>query len=287
VNDARELGRSASGRGHFMKGAAVVRSVARFMTALVVASIAGEIVAVPAAFFVDIVVGGNVTGGRWPLNVENVVVVCFKGLAIGCIAGSIVKKRGMLVGALAAFVPLWFFITVSLIMNRDPTAMIAAQYDTKPAVWSWIALAPAMISGHFAAKAASAHGRGFVLYVVGLGFLAGAGIGSALIHLYTGYIAYQEIGLFAALLTLSMPPLSEIVWFIILWHDTGVVLNLYTLRLLAWGLLILIGVVMLFSVVKRTKRSHLSFGLDEAKHPEDRRHTDRMGTLSRFTRARG
>jgi hypothetical protein len=51
-----------------------------------------------------------------------------------------------------------------------PQAMTAAQYDIA-AFWAWIALAPAMVSGHFAAKEASAHGGGAVLYVVGFSFL--------------------------------------------------------------------------------------------------------------------
>jgi hypothetical protein len=191
------------------------------------------------------------------VNAENVALVCFKGLVIGCIAGSIARKLGWLAGALAAFVPLWFFIAAVLIVNRDPTEMIATESDTHPAVWSWIALVPAMVSGHFAAKEASAHGGGAVFYVVGLGFLAGAGVASALVHLYTAYVAYQSMGFFAALLTFSLPPLSEIVWFIIFWHETGVFLNLYTLRLLAWGLLILIGAVMLL-LGNRAKKDGLA-----------------------------
>jgi hypothetical protein len=65
------------------------------------------------------------------------------------------------------------------------------------------------------------------------------------------------MGLFAALLTFSLPPLSEIVWFGICWHVTGVFLNLYTLRLLAWGLLLLIGVVMLL-LGNRAKKDRLA-----------------------------
>jgi hypothetical protein len=52
---------SAVAWGNVMKA---VRSLGRFLAALIVASIVGELVAVPAAFFIDIVVGGNVTGGR-------------------------------------------------------------------------------------------------------------------------------------------------------------------------------------------------------------------------------
>jgi hypothetical protein len=77
------------------RAASVIGALVKVIAALVVAPIVGEIVAVSAAFFVDIVVGANATGGRWPLTVENVIVVSFKGLVIGCIAGSILKKRGM------------------------------------------------------------------------------------------------------------------------------------------------------------------------------------------------
>jgi hypothetical protein len=63
-------------------------AIGRFIVAIIVAPIAGEIAGFPAALFIDIVVGADVTGGRWPLNVGNIVVACVKGLVVGCVAGS-------------------------------------------------------------------------------------------------------------------------------------------------------------------------------------------------------
>jgi hypothetical protein len=55
-----------------------VSRFSRFIVAITVAPIVGEIAAIPAAFFIDIVAGDDVTGGRWPLNIANVLLVFFK-----------------------------------------------------------------------------------------------------------------------------------------------------------------------------------------------------------------
>jgi hypothetical protein len=151
----------------------------------------------------------------------------------------------MLVAALANFALLATFITIEQIQNRDATEYLATIYDTRPSLWAWIGLAPAMISGHFAAKAAQ-QGVWLLFQAVGSVFLFWvAGIGSIVLHLYTTYGAYQTSGVLAALLTLAMPLLSELYWFLAIWHTTEVFFNLYTLRLLALGCLYLIGAVLL------------------------------------------
>jgi len=225
-------------------------AIFRFVAAIIVAAIVGELGAIPAALFIDIVAGADVTGGRWPLNIPNVVLVCFKGLVVGCVAGLIAKKRGMLVAALANFLPLQVFIVGTLIINRDPTEYLKTIYDTHPSLWTWIGLVPAMVSGHFAAKTAQ-QGVWIIFQVVGGLFMFwAAGIGAAAIHLYTTYVAYQTSRVLAALLTFGMPPLSELYWLVSIWYATGALFNLYTLRILALGFLYLTGGVLIGVGVK-------------------------------------
>jgi hypothetical protein len=150
----------------------------------------------------------------------------------------------------AVFVPLELFTAMEIIKNRDMSEYIAAIYDTKLALWVWIALIPAMIAGHFAARVAEGS-RSRVIQVVGAIFLFwGAGLASFAIHIYTTYLAYQTAGAFAAFVTLGLPPISEVYWFMHIWSATGVFFNLYTLRILALGCLYLIGAALLGIGVK-------------------------------------
>jgi hypothetical protein len=227
-----------------MWGYAGMLTVIRYVTAVLAASIIGEAIAIPAAVAIDIIAGSEVTGGRWPLNLANVVLVCFKGAIIGCVAGTIAKKRGALVSAIAVFIPLEIFIAFEIIRNRDMSEYLATIYDTKPALWVWIALIPAMISGHYAAKAAQ-QSRWLVVQNVGMVILLGGlSVGAATIHLYTTYAAYMASGIIGAIITFAMPPASEIYWFVSIWYSTGIFLNLYTARLLMSGLLTLVLLVL-------------------------------------------
>src|SRR5437899_1665063 len=67
-------------------------------------------------------------------------------LLVGFFAGFFAKRRGKLVGALAQFVPVIFILAASLMLNRD---ILGAQdnYQTRPALWTWIGLIPAIIGG--------------------------------------------------------------------------------------------------------------------------------------------
>jgi hypothetical protein len=154
-----------------------------------------------AALFIDIVAGAEVTGGRWPLNLANIVLVCFKGSVVGCVAGTIAKRRGMLVAGAATFLPLEVFVAMEIIRNRDMSEYIAITYETEPALWVWVALPPAMIGGYLAAKGAKDR-RAHVVFMVGMIFLVSGNIGSAAFHLYTAVIAYQSSGGISAFLTL-------------------------------------------------------------------------------------
>ena len=215
----------------------------RYIAAILVASSIGEVVAIPAAVAIDIFAGAEVTGGRWQLNLANIVLACLKGAIIGCVAGTIAKKRAMLLSAIAVFLPLMFLTTVQIIQNLDISEHLATIYDTKPALWIWIALIPAMVSGHFAAKAAQ-QSRWLVVANVGAVILfGGLSIGAATIHLYTTYVAYTVLGVIAAIITFGMPPVAEFYWLGSIWYATGTFLNVYTVRLLMCCVLTLLLIV--------------------------------------------
>ena len=67
-----------------------------------------------------------------------------------------------------------------------------------------------------------------------------AWIGGALIHLYTIYIAYTVSGVFAALLSLVFPVISQAYWFFAAWNITGNFINEYSIFLLSYMLLFLV-----------------------------------------------
>lgn len=80
--------------------------------------------------------------------------------------------------------------------------------------------------------------------LAGIGCLT-AGIGQILliclslgIHFYTIYISFYLGGVLWGILTIFLPPLSEIFWFIILWAKCGF-FNTYTYAILAYIALIL------------------------------------------------
>jgi len=124
-------GHVASNR--LMETARPTRQFVRYIVAILIAILAGLMVQVLAAAFIDGVLGYEV-GGRWSLNVQNAIVIFLHGAAVGCVAGAIAKKRGVLISAIAAVI--WDI------------------FDPPPELWAWIEVIPAMICGHFSTKIA-------------------------------------------------------------------------------------------------------------------------------------
>jgi hypothetical protein len=58
-------------------------------------------------------------------------------------------------------------------------------------------------------------------------------LGGLALHLWTGYIAYRTSGFIIIVLTLFLPGFAETVWFVVIWRETGVFLNWYTLAVLS------------------------------------------------------
>jgi len=212
----------------------------RAILAVIAGALVGQLAQVPLALLLDLIYRGDVTAGRWPLNSANVILVSLVGLLTGLSAGWIAGKRGKLVAAVAQFLPLFAFVTFEMVRNVDLTTYVAQQYETKPALWTWIGLIPAIIGGHYGAS----KGRQM------LSFLAGGLAGSVMVlssisglalHGYTCIVAYEASGLGAAVLTFMLPPASEVYWFVRIWDENGVFWNSYSLAVAAWVALLAVG----------------------------------------------
>ena len=189
--------------------------------------VTGQIAQVPMAVLLDLVWQNDVTGGRWPFTPPNLLLACMVGLIAGFSTGWIAGRRGKLLGGVGIFLPLWVLLTVAVMKNVDPTDYFEQMYDTRPALWAWIALVPGIIGGHFGARDGKRYFNR-AAYICGVGFLWLAGIGFSLFHLYTVFIAFEIAGLMAAMITLSFPFVAELYWLWRSWNDSGHFLNNYT-----------------------------------------------------------
>lgn len=187
----------------------------------------GEIAQVVFALLLDLVWEHDVTGGRWPLTLPNVLVTCLAGVVTGFTVGWVAGKRGKLLAALATFLPLLLFTTFFLVKNQDPTAYFQRAYDTKPALWVWIALIPSIVGGHFG----SLNGKRYfnrASAFCGVGFLWLAYTGFGLFHLYTTFIVFEMAGFINAVITFFFPVISELYWLWHIWRLSGHFFNHYT-----------------------------------------------------------
>jgi hypothetical protein len=220
-------------------------TVLRYTAAVIAASIIGEIVIVPIALGIDAINGAVITGGDWKFNFANLASVCLKGAAIGCVAGTIAKKQGVLVSALAVFLPLvgtLLFGIVSAISTGqliDPSRYATVLATSKLSLWTLVALAPAMLFGYMSANEAQ-RSRWLVLGYVGmLTAFGGAFVALFAIHFYTVYLAYEASGPIAAFFTLGFPFVAELFWLV-----AGTFSHDYTMRLLTCGALAIFMIVL-------------------------------------------
>lgn len=209
----------------------------RYILAIAFGAIVGEVINFPLALAIDLMFGGDVTGGRWALSAPNVILTLLKGGAIGFTAGYIAQHRGKLMAALATFLPLELVLAAEIIQNRHILSFYKEQLDTEPVLWLWIAVGPAMIAGHLAVK----YGRqSLVALTGGIGglfiFIFYAGMLS--FHFFTIVVAYAASGLFASIVTTVAPPFGELYWFFHIWHENGTIANQYDLMFL---MLVLVG----------------------------------------------
>ena len=208
--------------------------------AVVGGAIIGQIAQVPLALLLDLIWQNDVTGGRWPFTIPNVLLTCMVGLLAGFSTGWIAGRNGKLLGVIVIFLPLWVFLTVTIMKNLDPTEHFERIYDTKPALWVWIALLPGCVGGHFGALDGKRYFNRAAFFC-GVGFLWLAGIGFSLFHIYTCFIAFKIAGFIAATISLALPFVAELYWFWRIWNDSGYFLNHYTSLILTLLVFLIIG----------------------------------------------
>jgi hypothetical protein len=189
--------------------------------------IIGQVVQVPLAFLLDLFWQNDVTGGRWPLTLPNILLAGLVGLIAGFSTGWVAGRRGKLLGAIAIFLPLLLLLTITIIRNVDPTEYFKQLYDTKPSLWVWVALLPGILGGHFGALDGKRYFNRSALFCAA-GFAWVAGIGFSLFHLYTAFIAFEAAGFVAAIITLSFPVIAELYWGWRIWNESGYFLNHYS-----------------------------------------------------------
>lgn len=80
-----------------------MQQIIRYIVAILIAVLVGQIVQDFVAVFIDIMVGHEATGGRWTLDVADVILIIIQVAAVGCVAGAIAKKRAILISAIAVF----------------------------------------------------------------------------------------------------------------------------------------------------------------------------------------
>ena len=104
-----------------------LKQFVRYAVAIVVGLVTSEALGILLAPGIGALAGQDVTGGRWALNEANVVLTVCKGLPAAFTAGHIARRRGILIGALTAFLPLVAVLLLSLAMNRDILGAIEEQ----------------------------------------------------------------------------------------------------------------------------------------------------------------
>lgn len=60
-----------------------------------------------------------------------------------------------------------------------------------------------------------------IFMAIGALLMIGAQLAALALHVFTVYIAYQATGWLGAILTLVMPGISELYWFVMGWVHTG------------------------------------------------------------------
>lgn len=80
--------------------------------------------------------------------------------------------------------------------------------------------------------------------LAGVGYI-GLSILGLVVHVWTIIIAFSVKGLIGAVITLAMPVLAEVFWFIKVWRVTETILNPYCLSIIAYcvcWVLVVVGV---------------------------------------------
>jgi hypothetical protein len=82
-------------------------------------------------------------------------------------------------------------------------------------------------------------------------------ISSLALHGYTCVVAYEASGLLAAVMTFMAPPVSEVYWFLRIWHGSGVFWNSYSSAVAAWKAILAVVGGLNFAVARRGSRTNV------------------------------
>jgi hypothetical protein len=150
-------------------GDAMKNQALRYLAAIVVGALAGELAGVILVtlynvgelnLLLTILSGGEKAGGQWRLNVANVVITLCKGGVTGWTAGYVAKTRGKLMAVLANFAPLIVVTAIEVISNREMQSSYSqvillpggGELHIRAAFWVWLSLIPAILGGHYAVR---------------------------------------------------------------------------------------------------------------------------------------
>lgn len=212
----------------------------RYTSAVVFSFLFGNILAMPFGLIIDVIVGREVTGMDWHLNMPNIIYNAIIGFFTGLCAARISKYHGVLIAIIAQFFPLLAFTIFEIAINRDITSTFAV----KPSIWIYAGMLPAIAGGYLGMKMKKNLLPAIGVFILSLLMFANI-IGGIALHLFTVYISYQSAGIIVAFLTFSAPFVSEIVWWLISWHQSGHFINGYS----QWCLLLVITAALQMTIM--------------------------------------
>ena len=121
----------------------------RYIIAVLVGILAGNILSMPIANILGNVTGREVINSTTSLSFLNVSYMIIIGFITGLFTGLIAGKRGKILAVVAQFSFLTLMIVFSLIINRD----ILSRYgEYGLSFWTWVGLLPAILGGHYGVR---------------------------------------------------------------------------------------------------------------------------------------
>jgi hypothetical protein len=125
--------------------------VVRDVVAVIAGVIISQILTIIVAIAVDMAAGGEVSGGRWPLNLPNFIILASSGGVSGYFVGLFAQRREKILAGISCFFPLVLILAIAIYLNRDVFANMDS-LDTKPSLWVWLALPFWIVGGEIARR---------------------------------------------------------------------------------------------------------------------------------------
>lgn len=187
----------------------------------------GHAAQVPLALLLDFCWSSDVTVGRWPLTIPNIIPAVMVALIAGFSSGWIGGRFGKILGLATSALPFVSLSLFSLIGNIPLYKVFETIWDTNPVYWLSISILPSIVGGHFGALNGKYYFNRAAYYVFSF-FGGGVILALPFLQIYTAFVAYKISGFIAGILTLSFPVISEIYWSIRISNECGSFFNYYT-----------------------------------------------------------